>query len=200
MSQLTVYNTWLYIEFGVGDKFNAHECSDSWPFKLVPVGEVQLGGEPAKVFQFSARGLKWYLVHGKSLSVYQACNLTPKHFKRFLVGNHWLGINEPVDLNTSVLGDPAVPGTQLRKKHIQKLAQKYLPKSDLTIPEGILLKKSQEYVALVTEQHTGASHVVSNNVILKNVPYRNLNPWKRLSLGIGTLIATNKLDVADGTE
>ncbi|MBN2530013.1 MAG: hypothetical protein JXR76_26725 [Deltaproteobacteria bacterium] len=193
MTDYTAYNRYLFNEFEFNSQFDISKCTESWPFRIHPVGNVAIEGVATRIFQFGENENLWYLVDGESISVYHGGGLNPLQFKMFLLGNIWLGRNQPIDLHTSILGDSRVPATTVRKENIRTLVEKFFPGTKVSISEGLLLKKCNEYVALVIEELTGAAHVIGNKMILRNIPFENLSPWKRLSIGIGTLISKNLL-------
>ncbi len=108
-------------------------------------------------------------------------------------GSHWIGNNDPIDLNTSKLGETDIPKIPERKQKIEQLCLQHLDNGNCQILEGLLLKKKNQYLAIVRCNKDGKFSIVGDNIVVRKIPFENLSPWKILSIGIGNLIVTGRL-------
>jgi hypothetical protein len=62
------------------------------------------------------------------------------------IGSEWIGRRDPVDLDTSRLGDESVPSARERRERLQGLVERSVPRGRLA--EGLFLVTNGSYVAL----------------------------------------------------
>lgn len=192
-SNLRNYNEYLYHEFGFNGEDQLNKISDTWPFSFVHVGTFDIAGTKTEVFEFNDGEDEFYLVDGSSLTFYDKGDLESKYVEMFLVGSHWIGNNDPIDLNTSKLGETDIPKIPERKQKIEQLCLQHLDDGNCQILEGLLLKKKNQYLAIVRCNKDGKFSIVGDKIVVRKIPFENLSPWKRLSIGIGNLIVTGRL-------
>jgi len=193
MSNFRYYNEYLYHEFGYDGEDQVNGISDTWPFSFNHVDTFDIAGTKTEVFEFKDREDEFYLVDGSSLTFYDKGDLDSKYFEMFLVGSHWIGDNDPIDLNTSKLGETDIPKIPERKQKIKQLCLQHLDDDNCQILEGLFLKTKNQYVAIVRCNKDGTSSIVGDKIVVRKIPFENLSPWKRLSIGIGNLIVTGRL-------
>jgi hypothetical protein len=187
-------NEYLFLEFGVGTSESDEEkISEDWPFVLELTFSFDLNGEVTHVFSFEYDGEAYYAVHDTSLSFFPQAGLNPEAFKNQLIGSSWIGSREPIDLNTSRGDDPVVPRIPDRRQRFQQLSQDLQPDAPFKILEGLYLAVSQEHLGLIQFEGESKAHIVGDRITIRNIPYADLSPWRRLSVGIGKLVRAGRL-------
>jgi hypothetical protein len=193
MSDLRNYNEYLFHEFGYDNEDQAKRISDTWPFSFNHIGTFDIAGTKTEVFEFKDGKDDFYLVDGSSLTFYDKNGLEPKYIQMFLIGSQWIWENDPIDLNTSKLGETDIPNIPERRQKIEQLCLQHLSDGDCKILEGLFLKKKSQYVAIVRCNNDGKTAIVGDKIVVRKIPFQNLSPWKRISIGIGNLIVNGRL-------
>jgi hypothetical protein len=182
-------NKYLFDEFEFNTARGAEEkISAEWPFVLQLEFSHDLGGKKTNVFSFNHEGEAYYAVHGAAIDFFTRSGLDAKMFKNQLVGAHWLGLRNPVNLHTERPGDPKVPGVSDRRQRLERLARDFRPGAPFVILEGLFLEISKEHVGLIQFQGENVAHIVADRFRLRDIPYPDISNWRRLSVGIGKLI------------
>ena len=193
MSNFQKYNEYLFYEFGYEDEDQVDRISDTWPFSFNHVDTFDIAGTKTEVFEFKDGEDEFYLVDGFSLTFYGKGDLESKYIEMFLIGKHWIGQNDPIDLNTSKLGEPDIPKIPERKQKIEQLCLQHLGDCNCEILEGLFLKRKSQYIAIARCNKDGKTSIVGDKIVVRKIPFENLSPWKRLSIGIGNLIINGRL-------
>src|SRR5262245_34166842 len=106
-------NRYLFYEFGTaGDE---SQISENWPFTLRFVGMLDPGGTDGEVYEFSAGEDIYFAVTGDGLNFYPTAGMTIEDLRLQVRGARWIGRSNPIDSNTSRIGDDAVPPAMVRR-------------------------------------------------------------------------------------
>lgn len=184
------YNQYLYYEFGIDQESDDSLISDSWPFTFTLIEESEILGIPTKIYEFESEKEESYLDDGNSIGFYSKDGLSLSHFKLMLLGNSWIGRQDPIDLDTT---DNRIPRIPERKESIKRLWNLHFGEGAPEIMEGLFFKKTQTYLALGKTEDSDKAHVSGDGIVVRNIPFPEISPWKRLSIGIGKLIAEGKI-------
>jgi hypothetical protein len=186
MDKYRDFNEYLFYEFGY--ELNVERISSSWPCVFVEIATIVLSGSETKIYEFKElqSSEPYYLVDGRTLTFYPRDNLDIDQFKTFLVGAYWIGHQSPVDLNTSEIGTD-VPPTYKRREIILDLCAQHVGSDKMSILEGLFLKKSKQFIALVADS-AGTTHLLGTKVKATPVAFPESSAWKRLALGVGKLV------------
>lgn len=186
-------NEYLFYEFGLDDDEAAESrISDRWPFTLKDAGTIEMDGAVKNVFTFADGSETYYAVAGRSLSYLPVEGVDLPSLKLQFMGSNWIGKRDPVDLNTSCGAHPAVPLVPERRKRFLALAAALRPQETATILEGLFLKASVEHLALVRYGEEALAYTVGDQISPQSVEFPQLSPWRRLSIAIGQMLASNK--------
>ncbi|MDH4202367.1 MAG: hypothetical protein OEV87_05695 [Phycisphaerae bacterium] len=189
-------NQYLYYEFGFDDE-NEDDAnvSDNRPFDLEFVGEIRINNEVMTIYLFESDNEKYYAIDGPVISYFPQGSMNLDNLRRQLLGSKWIAQFEIVNLQTVALGDPIVLPTEERRDYIRNLAKKVYPEKTCDILEGLFLKDIQEYIALVKYEQDNNAHIIGDRITVRNIPFSDLSPWRRLAAGIGKLIEDGKLEI-----
>lgn len=183
-------NHYLLLEFGLNDSdADIDRVSDEWPFTLIDCGPVaETDGDMTHLFSFSHEGREYFAVRGSSITFFPSDGLDTAMVKLQVRGSKWIGARSPVDLNTTKGDDPVVPRIPDRKARFEELARKIDAQRPFTISEGLFLEKTREHLGLVVFQGDRTAAIAGDRITMRNIPYPQLSPWRRLSIGIGRLL------------
>jgi hypothetical protein len=184
-------NEYLYYESG--EDGEASRISDDWPFELSVVGTFTTGEGETEVFLFTAEGVEYLAVAGPSLTYYPKAGMELHHLRMQSLGSSWIAGQDPLDLNTSVLGDESIPSTKERRQRIEDIARQYLGDTPFTILVGLFLRSSGKYLALVQPEGKDKAMIAGTNMVVRNIPFPSASAWRRLAVGIGNLIESGRL-------
>ena len=193
MNDLKKYNEYLFHEFGFDDEYTESDISETFPFELILIDTVDVAEAEAKIFEFVENETDYFLVDGNSLTFYEKSGLNFEQFMWQLVGSSWIGAQNPIDLDTSMLGDESVPSIPDRIREIGKNWSKYNGERAMRIIEGLYLQNTRQYLALIENLNDKSVSIIGENINLRKIPFENLSPWRRLSIGIGKLVASQKI-------
>jgi len=187
-------NEYLCLEFGCDETpDDASRACEDWPFHLTEVGSVVLDGIQTSIFSFSSDEADYYAITGNSLNYFEVAGVNLSNFKRQLTGSTWIGLRNPVDLNTSIGEHPIVPCLPDRKTKFVDLANALRPNETFKILEGLFLEATCEHVGLIQFGEENNAQIVGDKITMRNIPFPELSAWRRLSIGIGKLIEDGTL-------
>lgn len=188
-------NEFLYRAFAMDTEGEAKEkISQAWPFELEEMGTVDIDGARVDVFRFESNGEAYYALGEPRLRFFPAGKFDLGALKLELMGSSWIENRDPVDLRTSCEEHEFVPRPPERRERILEIARRLRSDQEPTILEGLFLKQGWEYLALVCFEDEDVAHIVGDRITLRNIPYPEASPRRRLSLGIGRLIETEKIE------
>lgn len=187
---LAEYNRYLFHEFAFDLEFEVSKVSENWPFKLTHIEDTEILGQATKLFSFTSDDEEHYLVDGSSLNFHSKDGLEPKLFKMVLTGASWIGDKDPTDLSVM---DNRIPRIPERRARIAELWKTHIGNEELDLLEGLYLGRSKTYLALARIKGEEKAHVFGNSIVVRNIPFPNLSPWKRLAIGIGKLVIDKKI-------
>jgi hypothetical protein len=173
-------NEYLFHEFGLDLDGGEERISDAWPFVLSKVGEH----DGMIVFEFDD-GEPFFAFAGESLNFLPKAGMTFEDLCLQRAGGRWIGARDPVDLATSMPGDPGVPSGLDRQAAIRALGEGALPSSELKVLEGLFLRAEQRYIAIFEQAGDDAAVIVGLSATPMQVPFAGASPWRRLAWGVG---------------
>lgn len=189
-------NEFLYREFAMDTEGEAKEkISEEWPFELEEMGTFDIDEARVDVFRFDSNGETYYALGEPRLRYFPAGKFDLGALKLELMGSSWIENRGPVDLNTSCEEHEFVPRLPERRERILEIARRLRSDQEPTILEGLFLKQGREYLALVCFEDEDVAHIVGDRITLRNIPYPEASPRRRLSLGIGRLIEAEKIEI-----
>ncbi len=189
MSEKQEINEYLFYEFGFDvDEGDIEKVSDDWPFILNKVGIIDIPSGQMEILEFKDEQEEYFVVSGSSLTYYPKAGMGLDDLRLQHMGASWMEAHDPVDLETCILGENSPAGTLERRKEILHLTKKYFAKSTIEILEGLYLRKTKEYISLVITKENDQASVVGSNFIIRNVPFPEASPWRRVAVGIGKLV------------
>lgn len=177
-------NEYLFFEFEVdGDESS---ISDDWPFHLHYVGALQLPGELVEFFEFSDEGTEYYAQEGFYFS---KAGMTMDDLYLQEVGEQWINEQQPVDLNTVMLGDDQIPRLSDRRHSIEAIANEALGNNAaFTIAKGLYLQKTGSYLALLDVGSHENAVIIGTKLDPIAVGFPDASVHRRLAFGIGKYI------------
>jgi len=181
-------NEYLYYEFG----FDVHESdkqpAPDWPFRLQPVGAIHAPDGRYTLFAFDANG-PHYVLDGPSVQFFPTDTMGSDEVRNQLTGEWWLRQQNPVGLETSVLGDDSVPSLPDRRRAIKRLANAVPGTATI----GLFLRSSSQYLAYVKPAGDSAAVVVGSNLPLRHASCPGTSDYRRLLATLGELHADGRL-------
>jgi len=174
-------NEYLFWEFGCDRHEPVPPISSTSPFSLDEIGVISRVVPAVTVFRFEA-DRSFFAVAGPRLSYFPVANMSLEDLGDQFAGSEWIGERDPVDSNTSVIGDPRLPPAIERREALQALASDQLG-TGAVVREGLFLRKSGDLIALA--ELGSRSMVVST--VLPNLPVRfpGASATRRLSAAVG---------------
>ena len=104
------------------------------------------------------------------------------------MGQDWLTQRNSIDLEYSILDDPAVPSRKERIRAIKKLCEK-IKGQKCDILEGLFFRDNEKYLSLIQFEGEDNAYIIGTDMILRNIPFSNVSSWRRLAIGIGLLVS-----------
>jgi hypothetical protein len=199
MSTLRDINEYLFYDFGPGLEEDEHRISDDWPFVLDPVGSFPVGRGTYQVYRFTDDGDAFYVLDGPALLSVPADGMTLEDLRREQQGGSWIAQGDPVDLNTSRIGDERVPPAPERRAAIVQLARNLVNVEAPIMHEGLFLMTGQTYLALVEDPTTGQEYVLSSEWGARPSVRPDLRAYRRLALTVGLLLDRGEVSWPGGT-
>lgn len=183
-------NEYLKLEFGVnGPESNV---SANWPFELKFETKVGSGQNTEYIFSFTSNGRKFIARHGRILDFSSAEDFDVNDAEHQKLGKSWIGAKDPVDLNTTVLGQN-VPYPKDRRIAITELASAYGESGNFEIIEGLYFKKTQEYPALLRFDDGGYC-VVGDSLHIPRFKTRKKSKVAIISAAVGRALSLSPPD------
>lgn len=193
----TEINEYLYAEFGLGSdsEADAPDVRDDWPFRLNLVGTIAWPVPGTEVYEFESGGESFYAIAGAApLNYVLAEGLTMADLALTCRGSAWISRQNPIDLNTSRIGDPTVPPLYQRRQAIALLAARALGRGDgYQVIEGLFLQTSGQYLALIQDEVVGEAMIVGSQIEPRFAPQPRLPAWRRLALAVGQMLQAGLL-------
>jgi hypothetical protein len=177
-------NEYLFYEFGRDLDGGEERISETWPFALRKLGER----DGMIVFEFDD-GQPFFAFAGEALSYLPKAGMTFEDLCLQRAGSLWIGARDPINLETSRPGDPAVPSGLDRQAAIQALGEQALLGVQIKVLEGLFLRADRRYLALFERIGDAAAVVVGLAATPFEVPFAGASPWRRLSWGVGRWLA-----------
>jgi hypothetical protein len=182
-------NQYLFYEFGGQDEEDAALISDDWPYKLAFLGRINSGDGELEVYEFSSDGEPYFALYGQVLDCFPTQSMTVEDLQRQKTGAAWIADGEPIDLDTSIIGDPSVPPVPHRRAAILELAQLGgIISTEPRILEGLYLRRRGTYLALVEASEGGDALIVGDGIRSERVGSPEVSPWRRLAVAVGSLL------------
>ena len=177
-------NEYLYYEFGIdGDEMS---ISEEWPFHLHSVGSLTLRGKRTDFYEFTDGETDYYAQEG---FFFPKSGMTLEDLSLQGLGQQWIGGQNPLDLNTTIIGDDQVPTMIERRYNIEALAIKALGDSAVfNIAEGLFLRKTGSYLALLKISADSDAVVVGTELKPITVGFPEASSYRRLSYALGKLL------------
>ena len=188
-------NQYLLLEFGLDESdADIDRASDEWPFTLTDCGTVkETDGSMTHLFRFTHEGSDYFAIYGSSINFFPSDGLDTATVILQIRGSKWIGARSPIDLNTSKGDHPVVPRIPDRKARFDELARQIDAHRPYTICEGLFLEKTREHLGLIVFQDDHTAAIVGDRITMRNIPFPQVSPWRRLSIGIGRLLEQGKL-------
>ena len=177
-------NEYLYYEFGVDS--DESSISEDWPFHLHFVGILTWQGERTDFYEFTDGETDYYAQEG---DFFPKAGMTLEDISFQDLGQQWIGEQNPVDLNTVIIGDDQVPTSIERRHNIESLARIALGESAVFhVVEGLFLRKTNSYLALLETSDGGNAVVVGTELNPVTVGFPTASSYRRLSYALGKLL------------
>jgi hypothetical protein len=173
-------NEYLAVEWDL----DVDAVSDDRPFELHWVGETPQSHYP--VYSFADGDEPFFAFSGPTIGCLPAAGMTFAQLRLQLLGAGWIAEQDPVDLNTSRIGDPEIPAAVDRRARIAAMIEDAgLDPATSRVLEGLFLTSSRRFLALV-QANTGDVHVLLDGVRLSHPSDAPLaSAWRRLSVAVG---------------
>jgi hypothetical protein len=186
MNEKRNINEYLFYEFGFDIEDDENKISENYPYKLNSIGDFEINKEKIKVYEFTDNGRKNVVLHGKSLSTFEAqgMRLDDLYFQK--LGSWWIGKSNPIDLNTSKMGYDNIPSLSIRRQEIEKLTLKVPSSEKPAVLTGLYLIDNQQYLGLFKTENN--KYIVGTEFMDKIDKFNDISSWRLLSWGIGKLI------------
>lgn len=178
-------NDYLLMEFGIDSDGGTRPATASWPFELTPAGRIAAGpGEP-DVFIFQLEEPYYALTVG-ALHCYPVAGMSVDNLKTQFSGAGWLATQEPIDLSTSATGLLGVPSIPERREAITSLVTTaYSTDTSFRILEGLFLRKTIRYYALVELTESHKTVLVGTGINPLEIGFPSASSWRRLAYAVG---------------
>jgi hypothetical protein len=182
-------NEYLACEFGcdTGDEHPA--VSSSSPFELSYLGSIDRVSPGVEVFSFDSDGESFFAVAGSSLTYLPIAGMTLVDLADQFVGARWIGSRDPIDSNTSMIGDDRVPPANERRQRIQTLVSAHLGPA-ATVLEGLFLCTDSSLLALA--QQGERVLVIGDGLPPLQAGFPTASRWRRLSAAVGAWIRSQR--------
>jgi len=172
-------NEYLFFEFGFDLEEDESRVSESWPFELRKVADLEDGS----IFEFDDDEPFFALTVGGFRFLPKA-GMDVAALVRQFMGARWIGSRNPVGLDLSVPGDCSVPSGVERRRALEVLGQEVLPERSVEIIEGLFLRTEQKYLGLFRAAGEAETIIggLSRRIV---VPFPQASGWRRLAWGVG---------------
>jgi hypothetical protein len=181
-------NQYLFHELGVG--MAEEEVAADRPFRLELAGDLTSEGTAEPVFKFVADGEEYYAL-ANPMNFLPTAGMSVDDLRLQETGRGWIGRRDPVDLDTSRIGDSRVPPTLERREQLERLVSRLAPGARLS--EGLFLVSEGSYLALAMAPDLRAFVCADFLSEAQEVDFPAASAWRRLSYGVGELLADGLL-------
>ncbi len=186
-------NDYLLMEFGVESNGGTRLATDSWPFELTPAGRITPGSGNPDVFIFQLEEPYYALTIG-TLHCYPVAGMSVENLKMQFSGAGWLAVQEPIDLSTSATGLLGIPSIPERREAITALVTSaYDTETSFRILEGLYLRKTIRYYALVEITETHKTMMIGNGIPPLEIGFPSASSWRRLAYAVGLYLQQGHL-------
>jgi hypothetical protein len=186
-------NDYLLMEFGIDSEGGTRPATDSWPFELTPAGRIAAGPGDPDVFLFQLKEPYYALTVG-TLHCYPVAGMAIDHLKVQFGGASWLATQEPIDLSTSATGLLGVPSIPERREAITSLVTTaYSTETSFRILEGLYLRKTIRYYALVELTESHKTILVGSGIRPLEIEFPLASSWRRLAYAVGLFLQRGAL-------
>lgn len=187
-------NEYLFHEFGFDTEPSGERTiADNWPFELAELGMVDAGGESWRVFGFAQADEEFFAVANGAMNFLPREGMDIDALAMQLEGQCWIGDQDPVDLARTEGPESDTPPVPERVAAIEALVAELDSAASFEILDGLYLKRRKEYLAFVQDRASGRCHIVGDRVRLRNIPFPQVSPWRRLAIGIGKIVRAGLL-------
>jgi len=192
MSTEKEINEYLYYEFGVeGDE---SQVGENWPFSLYYVGTIDVSGRPIQIYEFSDGEDKYFAEVGDALNFYPTGGMSLEDLELAELGSLWISRHNPVDSNTSRIGDESVPTAITRRAVIKELIERALPaRAGIRVLEGLFLRETGTYLVLVEDENSGEAFALGSGIDLHSVGFPEASAPRRLAYAVGEMLREGML-------
>ncbi len=192
-------NRYLFHAFGFdidreGYPVDAACVTDIWPFALQYVGTIRCSDLLQTVFTFLYGPTPYFVLWGTNAAYYPCAGMSFQDVERQVQGSMWIHQQDPISLATSRIGDPTVPPMMIRRAAIESLmahARNHL--FHFRILEGLFLRQSQHYLALVEDEAVHETFVLGTTIPAQAVGFPEAAAWRRVAVHVGELLARERL-------
>ena len=172
-------NEYLFLEFGLDLEEDESRVSESWPFELRKVADLEDG----PVFEFDDDHEPFF-AFGGTFNFLPKAGMDLEALVVQLRGARWMSSRDPISLEMSMPGHPSVPSGLERRRALELLGQEVLGRTSVEILEGLFLRTEQKYLGLFqaaseTEAVVGG---LSRRIV---VGFPEASGWRRLAWGVG---------------
>jgi hypothetical protein len=182
-------NLYLFYEFGLDIDSNMDEryVTEDWPFQLSST-------ELSNVYEFTESDEAYYAITTPSLTFYPKAGMAAIDIQVQEQGAKWIGQHEPIDLNTTRIGDKHMPSVAIRRATIETLVSDSLGTyQPIQILEGLFLIKTGQYLVLFKYTQSEEVYILGSNIKVWQVKFPEASPWRRLAIGVGQMLHANEL-------
>lgn len=172
-------NNYLFLEFGFHLEEDESRVSESWPFELRKMADLEDG----PIFEFEDDE-PFFALTGGALNFLPKAGMDLTALLLQMKGSRWIAARDPVGLDLSRPGDSSVPSGLERRRALEVLGHGLLPGKSVEIIEGLFLKTEQKYLGLFRAEGESDAIVggLSRQII---VPFPEASGCRRLSWGVG---------------
>jgi len=186
-------NDYLLMEFGIDSEGGTRPATESWPFELTPAGRIAVGSGEPDVFIFQLEE-PYYALNVGTLHCYPVAGMSIENLKVQFAGASWLATQEPIDLSTSATGLLGVPSIPERREAITSLVTTaYATETSFRILEGLYLRKTIRYYALVELTESHKTYLVGSGIRPVETEFPLASSWRRLSYAVGLCLQQGAL-------
>jgi len=186
-------NDYLLMEFGIDSNGGTRPATDSWPFELAPAGRIASGTGDPDVFTFQLEEPYYALTIG-TMHCYPVADMSVDNLKMQFSGAGWLATQEPIDLSTSATGLLGIPSIPERREAITSLVTTaYDTETSFRILEGLYLRKTIRYYALVELTETHKTMMIGTGIAPMEIGFPSASSWRRLAYGVGVSLQQGHL-------
>ena len=163
-------------------------ATETFPFELRLAHTFLLASQAVRIFEFENEADRYFASAGRALDYAPCAGMSALDFEVQIRGAAWIATHDPIDADTSVIGDDAIPSVMSRRAHMRELATEATGLENAAILEGLFLRTRGEYLVLVDKPGELAI-VLSDALAPLDAPFPNASPWRRLSYVIGKKLA-----------